>query len=117
MPVIELEQPGSPAKVPGQGTHVRAMIYAVLNARARGRQQMVVWRISGHFHLASDEGCPPHGLLLGDGRDRADPWPDKADKSDVGVRRVDNISNLSVRCSGVGRVQVRKCLLIPEWCE
>ena len=98
---VQLAQPRGTTKVFCKGTHVRAMIDTIFNARAFFRQEMVVWRVGGHGHLVGDERCPPHGLLLGNGRNGANTGPYKADEGYTGVYRRDDVAYGSVGCSGV----------------
>lgn len=69
-------------------------------------------RVGGKRHPICDEGGPPHGLLLCDGRDGAYAWADEADEGDVGVRRSDDVANRGVRGSWIGGVQEGEDLLV-----
>jgi len=96
MTTIQLEYPWCTAEILGQRAHVRAVVDTVLDTRCLSGEKMIVGWVRGHLHATGNEGCPPHGLLFGYGWDCANAGTHEADERDVGVGRIDDVSDLGI---------------------
>jgi hypothetical protein len=71
-----------------------------------------VRRIGGQRHQSEDQGSPPHGLLLGDGRDGADAGADEADVGEGGVGGGGDVADCGGGGAGVGGVEPGEVLFV-----